>query len=221
MVASESSFENQVEFAGFISSGKNISLTSSSGFSGLVTPWFSTDVRTGLKDRIDYEPKSFLALEKAYREKGNDREANDIYFTYRKHQRAERFQSWHTIGLGIVEYIFLEIPSGYGTRPMRLFLVWLTVLLVCGTVYMTELKPELVSQQSRFKNTWYGRWFHGLYLAILTFYPGFPFKRRKKFFLDDESGRVKFCIALQQLAAWWLLISLGIIFTRVLGMSIL
>jgi len=178
--------------------------------------------RRGLKGHLAYDKTFYVALVEAYQHMGRLKEANDVYYTYRKEGRRRHPNFLHRIG----ELIFLEITFGYGVKPLMLARSFLILWLPFGLFYVAFLRHR-ENGSSPF-------WFfpinrHKLYgfvwgllhsFSILT--PGLdldayaaPYLEKSPYRFETKSEWLYHMQIAQRLLGWYLLALFFILFGKI------
>lgn len=124
-----------------------VSFHSVGGFSQMFMEWegnadisetnSETIGRLGLKEHLEYNETFYSALIKNYKDIGWLNQADDAYYTYRREKRKRRSALYSA-----AEFIFLEIPFGYGVKPLILLRSFLILWLAFGFYYVGFLRRK-------------------------------------------------------------------------------
>jgi len=98
------------------------------------TPRSSIIKRRGLKGHFKYNETFYIALIKNYQNIGWFSQADDVYYTYRREKRI-RSSLWRRVA-----ELILEIPFGYGVKPLRLLCSFLILWLPFSFYYTGFLR---------------------------------------------------------------------------------
>ena len=120
----------------------------------------------GLRDNLEYDETFYIALIKNYQDMGWFPQADDAYYTYRvlKRKRREKDTSQMEIFKGTMEYLFLELPFGYGVKPSKLFYTFILLCLFFSIGYLPLFRKtnrpffSLRGTWTRFRSYMRGHW---------------------------------------------------------------
>lgn len=107
--------------------------------------------------KFTYDDSAFILILKNYKDLGYLEDYDDCYYEYRKERRAE-MKEWHKIlGDG-----FLQVASGYGTKPLRPLIFSSVIIILFSLVWRAVglVNPNGVMDVYRLKEPVWGNW-HG------------------------------------------------------------
>jgi len=199
----------------------------------------------GLKGKLAYDEAFYIALIENYQSRGWFLEADDAHYAYRveKRKRRETDPSPKERWKGKMELVFLEIPFGYGVKPLNLLYTYTSLLLFFSIMYLffTQRTPSCpFSLRRRWREFrlymgqhWWKLWKHVLQLIVLTvnsrfawslihsidnLTPGIDFRSMDTIgpgvTIRGDSRALSYLHRIQQAIGWYLLILLLALFSK-------
>ncbi len=178
--------------------------------------------RRGLKGHFEYDETFYVALIQNYQGMGWLSQADDAYYTYRVERRKRRPNRLH----GLAELVLLELPFGYGVKPLILLRSFLALWIPFSWFYVFCLRhrdegtsPWRLFPLDRHKFAGF-TWAFLHSFSILT--PGLdldsfaaPYLEKSPYRFNTKSSWVYYIQVTQRLLGWYLLALLFILFGKI------
>ena len=178
--------------------------------------------RRGLKGHFEYDETFYVALIQNYQGMGWLSQADDAYYTYRVEGRKRRPNRLHRLA----ELVLLELPFGYGVKPLILLRSFLVLWIPFSWFYVFCLRhrdegtsPWRLFPLDRHKFAGF-TWAFLHSFSILT--PGLdldsfaaPYLEKSPYRFNTKSSWVYYLQVTQRLLGWYLLALLFILFGKI------
>jgi len=178
--------------------------------------------RRGLKGHFKYNETFYVALIQNYQGMGWLSQADDAYYTYRVERRKRRPNRLHRLA----ELVLLELPFGYGVKPLILLRSFLVLWIPFSWLYVFCLRhrdkgtsPWCLFPLDRHKFAGF-TWAFLHSFSILT--PGLdldsfaaPYLEKSPYRFNTKSSWVYYIQVAQRLLGWYLLALLFILFGKI------
>lgn len=216
-------FEKSSDFTKCVYSEKSIVLFEDvTGFSQMKIGWENDEIGGGLRGHLKYNEPFYIALIKNYQEMGWLSQADDAYYAYRKEKRKTRNALYRW-----AELAFVEIPFGYGVKPLMFLCSLLLVWVSFSCFYICFLQRK----QPWYKSYRCVRFLYRYGLALAgwaivhsfdNLTPGIDFGPLSTMLLDkgtcffkQESKAVIYAESVQKLLGWYLLALFLVMFGKI------